>query len=207
MKQCFSITCLLVAGICSGVVQAAETAAEQLKYKLARLNSYQASFQQKVTDATQKQVQQGEGYLALKQPALFRFETISPSPNLLIGDGRTLWHYDETLEELKVYDAAKEVDKTPFVLLTSSDAKLWALYNVSGQGETFEITPKDQNNPVQKLTLQFSGVGLAKMAVASQDGQISSFEFIAMQSNVPIDSSQFKFSAPKGVDIVDLRGK
>lgn len=207
MKHIFSVGCLLVAGICSGVVQAAETAAEQLKYKLARLNSYQASFQQTVTDATQKQVQQGEGYLALKQPALFRFETISPSPNLLIGDGRTLWHYDETLEELKVYDAGKEVDKTPFVLLTSSDAKLWALYDVSGRGETFEITPKDKNNPVQKLTLQFSGVGLAKMAVASQDGQISSFEFIAMQSNVVIDSAQFKFSAPKGVDIVDLRGK
>lgn len=207
MKHVFSVTGLLLAAVCSGVVSAAETAAEQLKYKLARLNSYQASFQQTVTDATNKQVQSGEGYLSLKQPALFRFETISPTPNLLIGDGRTLWHYDETLEELKVYDAAKEVDKTPFVLLTSSDAKLWALYDVSGQGETFVITPKDKNNPVQKLTLQFSGVGLAKMAVASQDGQTSSFEFIAMQSNVSIDSAQFKFSAPKGVDIVDLRGK
>ncbi len=191
----------------SGLVNAAETATEQLKYKLARLNSYQASFQQTVTDATNKKVQEGEGYLSLKQPALFRFETISPAPNLLIGDGKTLWHYDETLEELKVYDANKEVDKTPFVLLTSSDAKLWALYNVTGEGETFAITPKDKNNPVQKLTLQFSGVGLAKMAVASQDGQTSSFEFIAMQSNVNIDTAQFKFSAPNGVDIVDLRGK
>jgi len=207
MKHVFSRTCLLIAGIFSGVVQAVDTAADQLKYKLARLNSYQASFQQTVTDATQQQVQQGEGYLSLKQPSMFRFETISPSPNLLIGDGRTLWHYDETLEELKVYDATKEVDKTPFVLLTSSDAKLWALYTVTGQGETFAIEPKDKNNPVQKLTLQFSGVGLAKMAVTSQDGQTSSFEFIAMQSNVPIDSAQFKFSAPTGVDIVDLRGK
>lgn len=207
MKQLFSLTCLLVAGLVSGAAQAAESAADQLKYKLARLNSYQASFQQTVTDATQKQVQQGEGYLSLKQPALFRFETISPNPNLLIGDGRTLWHYDETLEELKVYDAAKEVDKTPFVLLTSSDAKLWALYNVTGQGESFEITPKDKNNPVQKLMLKFSGVDLAQMAVVSQDGQTSSFEFIAMQSNVAIDTTQFKFSAPEGTDIVDLRGK
>ncbi len=204
MKHSVSALCLLIV---SGLANAAETAAEQLKYKLARLNSYQASFQQTVTDATKKQVQQGEGYLSLKQPALFRFETISPNPNLLIGDGRTLWHYDEVLEELKVYDASKEVDKTPFVLLTSSDAKLWALYNVTGEGETFAITPKDKNNPVQQLTLQFSGVGLAKMAVASQDGQISSFEFIAMQSNVNIDSAQFKFTAPAGVDIVDLRGK
>jgi len=204
MKHSFSALCLVFV---SGLANAAETAAEQLKYKLARLNSYQASFQQTVTDASKKAVQQGEGYLSLKQPALFRFETISPNPNLLIGDGRTLWHYDEVLEELKVYDASKEVDKTPFVLLTSSDARLWALYNVTGAGETFTITPKDKNNPVQQLTLQFSGVGLAKMAVASQDGQLSSFEFIAMQSNVTIDNSQFKFTPPTGVDIVDLRGK
>ena len=101
MKHVFSRTCLLIAGIFSGVVQAVDTAADQLKYKLARLNSYQASFQQTVTDATQQQVQQGEGYLSLKQPSMFRFETISPSPNLLIGDGRTLWHYSKQKREPK----------------------------------------------------------------------------------------------------------
>jgi outer membrane lipoprotein carrier protein len=206
MKFSVSALCLLMI---SSVAGAAETAAEQLKYKLARLNTYQASFQQTVTDATNKQVQTGEGSLSLKQPALFRFETLSPSPNLLIGDGKTLWHYDPVLEEVKIYDASKEVDKTPFVLLTSSDAKLWALYTVTGKGEEFVIVPKDKNSPVQRLTLQFSGVDLAKMAVASQDGQTSSFEFIAMQSNVNIDTSQFVFSAPADVqiDTVDLRGK
>lgn len=206
MKFSVSALCLLML---SSVAGAAETAADQLKYKLARLNSYQASFQQTVTDATKKQVQTGEGSLSLKQPALFRFETLSPNPNLLIGDGKTLWHYDPVLEEVKIYDASKEVDKTPFVLLTSSDAKLWALYTVTGKGEEFVIVPKDKNSPVQRLTLQFSGVDLAKMAVASQDGQTSSFEFIAMQSNVNIDTSQFVFSAPAGVqiDTVDLRGK
>ncbi len=202
-----SLLALSVAQLMSGAVQAADSAAEQLKYKLARLNSYQASFEQKVTSPEQKTVQQGEGYLAMKQPALFRFETLSPSPNLLLGDGKTLWHYDEALEELKIYDASKEVNQTPFVLLTSSDAKLWAQYQVSVEGETFVITPKDKNSAVTRLTLQFSGVGLSKMAVANQDGQLSTFEFIAVQSNVPLDDSQFKFVPPAGVDIDDLRGK
>ena len=67
----------------------------------------------------------------LKQPALFRFETTEPEPNLFIGDGQTLWFYNEMLEQLTIYDAAAEVNRTPFVLLTSTKAELWAQYNVS----------------------------------------------------------------------------
>ncbi len=61
----------------------AATQADELKNKLARLYSYQASFQQTVVDAKNQPVQeQGEGVLTLKQPSQFRFETLSPEPNL-----------------------------------------------------------------------------------------------------------------------------
>lgn len=185
----------------------ADSAADQLKGKIARLASYQASFVQQVTDASAKTVQQGEGYLALKQPSRFRFETLTPSEHLLIGDGTTLWHFDKALDEVKIYDAAKAVNETPFVLLTSSDAKLWAQYEVQVQGERFVITPKQKNNAVQQLELTFSGTDLASMQVVTQDGQRSKYDFIAMQSNIALDNQQFKFVAPVGVDIDDLRGK
>ena len=55
----------------SAVAQAAQTQAEQLKYKLAGLNSFQASFQQQVVDAQNKVVQaDGEGVLTLQQPLI-----------------------------------------------------------------------------------------------------------------------------------------
>src|SRR3990167_7059836 len=72
--------------------------AEALQKKLARLTSFQASFDQTVVDASNKLIQQGEGMLSLKQPSLFRFETQTPEPNLFIGDGKTLWFYAEILE-------------------------------------------------------------------------------------------------------------
>ncbi len=192
----------------SAVAQAAQTQAEQLKYKLAGLNSFQASFQQQVVDAQNKVVQaDGEGVLTLQQPANFRFEVLTPSPNLLVGDGKTLWHYDQELEQVNIYNANKEVGLTPFALLTSTDAALWAQYEVSGEHDHFVITPKDKNNAVQALSLTFSGIGLAKMEVKNSEGQTSQFEFITSQNNVAIDPTLFKFTPPANVEVDDQRNK
>jgi outer membrane lipoprotein carrier protein len=145
--------------------------------------------------------------LTLKQPSLFRFETLSPEPNLFIGDGKTLWHYNELLEQVSLYDAKKEVNQTPFVLLTSNDASLWQQYDVSGEGQQYIITPKNKDNPVRQLTLTFAGVGLSHMAVLDNNGQRSDFEFLAIQNNVELEANLFKFVTPKGVDVEDLRNK
>lgn len=199
---------LLLGLILVSGAQAGPEQADALKNKLARLQSYQASFVQTVVDAKNQPVQQaGEGMLTLKQPSLFRFETLSPEPNLFIGDGKTLWHYNELLEQVSLYDAKKEVNRTPFVLLTSNDASLWQQYEVSGEGQQFIITPKDQDNPVRELTLTFAGVGLSHMAVLDNNGQRSDFEFLAIQNNVNVESSLFKFETPAGVEVDDLRNK
>ena len=190
----------------SSAAQATAEQADALKNKLARLYSYQASFQQTVVDANNQPVQQqGEGVLSLKQPSLFRFETLSPEPNLFIGDGKTLSHYNELLAQVSLYDAKKEVNRTPFVLLTSNDASLWAQFDVSGEGQQFVITPKDKDNPVRQLVLTFAGVGLSHMAVLDNNGQRTDFEFLAIQNNINLDSELFKFVAPEGTEVEDLR--
>jgi outer membrane lipoprotein carrier protein len=192
----------------SAVAHAAQTQAEQLKYKLAGLNSFQASFQQQVVDAQNKVVQaDGEGVLTLQQPANFRFEVLTPAPNLLVGDGKTLWHYDQELEQVNIYNANKEVGLTPFALLTSTDAALWAQYEVTGERNQFIITPKDKNNAVQALILTFSGIGLVKMEVKNSEGQTSQFDFITSQNNMAIDPALFKFTPPANVEVDDQRNK
>jgi outer membrane lipoprotein carrier protein len=204
MKKLVVVLSLLL----SGGVHAAAEQADALKNKLARLYSYQASFVQTVVDAKNQPVQEaGEGMLTLKQPSLFRFETLSPEPNLFIGDGKTLWHYNELLEQVSLYDAKKEVNQTPFVLLTSNDASLWQQYDVNGEGQQYIITPKNKDNPVRQLTLTFAGVGLSHMAVLDNNGQRSDFEFLAIQNNVELEANLFKFVTPEGVDVEDLRNK
>lgn len=189
---------------CAGMAD--EQSAEQLKYKLARLNTFQASFQSQVIDGNKKAVgKPGEGTLVLKQPSLFRFETQAPSRTVLVGDGTTLWNYDVDMEQVNIYDARKEVSQTPFVLLTSTDKALWAQYEVKAQGEDFVITPKSADNPVKSLQLSFSGAGLSQMVVHNSDGQIGTFDFVTSQVNGPVDANDFKFTPPAGVEVDDQR--
>ncbi|HSG52839.1 MAG TPA: outer membrane lipoprotein chaperone LolA, partial [Rheinheimera sp.] len=136
MFRRFCVALMLLAPTC--VV--AQNAEQLLQRKLATIKTFSASFEQQVFDAQQQLLQQGKGELLLKQSALFRFETTEPEANLFIGDGSSLWFYNPALEQLTIYDAASEVNRTPFVLLTSTKPELWAQYDVSQQGEQFVIS-------------------------------------------------------------------
>ena len=183
----------------------AQSAEEQLQRKLAMIKTFSASFEQQVTDAQNKLLQQGKGELMIKQPARFRFETTEPEPNLFIGDGATLWFYNEPLEQLTIYDAQNEVNRTPFVLLTSTKAELWQQYDVTLQGEKFVIRSKAADSPVKQLTLSFSGSALSKMKVLDMNQQLSEFNFTLVQLNITLDDSLFRFDPPEHTDIDDQR--
>ncbi|MDX3775134.1 outer membrane lipoprotein chaperone LolA [Chromatiaceae bacterium AAb-1] len=186
-------------------VQAAESAAQRLQQKLAAINSFQAAFNQQVFDQQQQLLQQGKGQLYLKQPAFFRFETTEPEPNLFIGDGTNLWYFNELLEQLSIYDAEREVNRTPFVLLTSREPALWEQYQVSEQQGQFLIRSLDENAPVQQLILTFAGAALSQMQVLDINQQRSVFDFIAVQLNIPVSAQLFQFEAGPEIDIDDQR--
>lgn len=186
-------------------VVAAQDAEQVLQRRLATIKTYSSSFEQKVLDPQQQVLQQGSGTLMLKQPAQFRFETVTPEPNLFIGDGKTLWFYNEVLEQLTLYDAASEVNRTPFALLTSNDASLWAQYSISQTGNSFVISAKDADSPVKQLTLTFSEDVLSAMQVLDMNNQLSVFEFTLVQQNISLENSLFRFTAPEGTEIDDQR--
>lgn len=196
---------LAVVLCCVSATALAQNAEQTLQRKLATIKSFSAGFEQQVFDEQQQLLQQGKGELMLKQPALFRFETTEPEPNLFIGDGSSLWFYNEPLEQLTIYDAANEVNRTPFVLLTSTKAELWAQYDVSQQGEQFVIRSKAADSPVVQLTLSFSGAALSKMQVLDMNRQTSEFNFTLVQLNIALDDELFRFEPPAGTDIDDQR--
>jgi outer membrane lipoprotein carrier protein len=183
----------------------AQNAEQTLQRKLAAIKTFSANFDQQVFDAQHNILQQGKGELMIKQPALFRFETTEPEPNLFIGDGQSLWFYNEVLEQLTIYDAASEVNRTPFVLLTSTKPELWAQYDVSQQGEQFVIRSKDVDSPVKQLTLSFSAGALSNMTVLDINQQRSEFNFNLVQLNIALEDSLFRFEPPAHTDIDDQR--
>ncbi|WP_243695580.1 outer membrane lipoprotein chaperone LolA [Rheinheimera sp. D18] len=204
LRSIFAVV-LLSGSIMTSVSVIAQTTEQVLQRKLATIKTFSASFEQQVFDAQKQLLQQGKGQLMIKQPAMFRFETTEPEPNLFIGDGTTLWFYNEPLEQLTIFDAENEVNRTPFVLLTSTKPELWQQYEVTQQGELFIIRSKDVDSAVKQLTLSFSGNALSKMQVLDMNQQLSEFNFTLVQLNVALDASMFNFTPPEHTDIDDQR--
>lgn len=183
----------------------AEDASAELMQQLARISSYTANYQQKVYDIQQQLLQEGKGQLALKQGARFRFESTEPEPSLLVSDGKTLWVYNELLEQVSIYDAQSEVGQTPFALLTSTDEALWQQYQVTKQEQSFFIHPLNSDNPVQQLLLTFNQDKLIEMQVIDINQQQSVFLFSDIKLNPQIAERQFSFKVTSNLDVDDQR--
>ncbi|SEA26785.1 outer membrane lipoprotein chaperone LolA [Alkalimonas amylolytica] len=216
MKSLFLAASLLLSTACLVSVQAvadyasepsdSEQASKALQQQLADMTRFYARFEQQVFDMQQQLVQQGEGELWLQQPGKFRYQMELPEPILFVGDGETLWYYHELLEQVTIYDAKAELERTPFTLLMSNDASLWQQYRISQLDDGYRIQSVDPASPVQYLQLHFTAAGLNIMQVLDLNGQRSIFHF-QPQPDVGSDfaTDLFQFQPPADVDIDDQR--
>jgi len=184
---------------------ASEDASAELMQQLAKVKSFSASYTQRVYDIQQQLLQEGQGKLALKQHARFRFESETPEPSLLVSDGTTLWFYNELLEQVSIYNAESEVGQTPFGLLTSADGALWQQYQVTKQAQSFFIHPLSADNPVQQLMLTFNADKLIEMQVIDINQQQSVYLFTDIKLNSRLADKLFSFEIGKNLDVDDQR--
>lgn len=184
---------------------ASEDASSELMQQLAKVKTFSASYTQRVYDIEQKLLQEGQGKLALKQHARFRFESETPEPSVLVSDGTTLWFYNELLEQVSIYNAESEVGQTPFALLTSDDSALWQQYQVTKQAQSFFIHPLSADNPVQQLMLTFSADKLIEMQVIDINQQQSVYLFSDIKLNSRLADKLFNFEVAKHLDVDDQR--
>ncbi len=203
MMKKWLVACCLMSGIAS--VSAYADAAKDLQSRLNKVNSFHASFSQKVTSADGAAVQEGEGELWLKRPNLFNWKTISPDESVLVSDGKTLWFYNPFVEQVTATWLKDATGNTPFILITRNDASDWNKYVVQQKGDDFELTPKSANGNLKQFAISVTPGGTIKTFTATeQDGQRSTY-VLKNQQNSAADSTKFTFTPPKGVTVDDQR--
>lgn len=198
---------LVVAGLLLGSVSASvlADAARDLQARLAKVNSFHASFSQTVTSDDGATVQQGEGELWVKRPNLFNWHMTSPDESVLVSDGETLWFYNPFVEQVTATWLKNATGNTPFMLITRNSATDWQQYNVRQQGDDFELTPKTGSGNLKQFAITVTSNGTIKsFAAVEQDGQRSAYQ-LKSQQNINVDAARFKFTLPKGVALDDQR--
>lgn len=177
-----------------------------LKKKLASLRQFSAHFEQEVLDTQGKPLQKGSGEMVLQRPDHFRWEAKQPDDNLILSDGKAVWLYDPFVEQVTVMSLSKAVVNTPFLLISSTDDKIWKNYLIDQDGSSFTITSKNKDQRIESLRMVFDSQNrITRMEVNEAQGQRSEFTLSSFNTNPVIKPDTFKFNTPEGVMVDDQR--
>ena len=192
---------------------ATRTDTAELKALLVPVSSLQGNFQQVIKSEAGRQLQTSSGKMWLKKPGQFRWEVLGHEPRLIVADGKKVWDYDKDLDQVTIQKLNKAQTVAPIFFLTGdvnsldSDFKIKKLPLVDGHclknsDSCFELHPKNSEGSFQWIKIGFKAKNLNEMELLDQLGQVSVFSFKQVRLNPNIPDSQFRFTPPKGVDVL-----
>jgi outer membrane lipoprotein carrier protein len=150
-----------------------------------------------------------EGILLLKKPGRMRWSYADPVGKVFVLDGKFAWFYtpgDPQVQRIP----AKQLDdlRSPlrFLLGHTQLSKELEHIAVTPTPTGFRIagTPKGMSQRLKLLTLTVTSAGsIQQMSLEEIDGSVTDFAFSDMKENVPVKDSDFTFTPPDGVTIVE----
>jgi outer membrane lipoprotein carrier protein len=197
-------------------VLATLTAGHALADARARLEAFvegtkglKAQFTQIVFDRTGRKTQEATGNLYFSRPGKFRWVYQKPYAQLIVGDGKKLWIHDEDLDQVTVRKLDRALGDSPAALLAGDNdiEKLFNLKEAAAKDglEWLEAIPKSKEGSFEKVRMGFKGEDLQVMELKDNFGQTTVLRFSNLERNPVLGASLFRFTPPKGADILGDR--
>lgn len=188
-----------------------------------QLKTLKADFKQTVKQEG-KIVQQSSGKVWLKKPLQFRWNYKTPEPMQLISDGKKFYHYDVALAQATIKPISEVTDATLTTLL-SDKKRLDEIFKIQSFGAPavkrqfpaqakkwlasadifYRLTPKKKSASDNQATAVIIGLSAnrqLKVFYAKDAFGENTFIFNNVSQNSSIASKQFRFKAPRGVDVL-----
>ena len=199
---------LLLAGLLLAGCAAAQAASiENLKSFLQQTTSAKARFAQIIVDKNLKELQRVTGTMQFQRPGKFRWEYHKPYEQIIVGDGAKLWIYDKDLNQVSVRKLDQALGNSPAALLAGNNEidRIYTLTNLGNQEglDWLEAVPKAQDNAFERIRLGFGqGGALEAMELRDAFGQVTIIKFAGLERNPKLAPDSFRFTPPKGADII-----
>lgn len=166
-----------------------------------------ADFAQEAFDRSGKAVDRSSGHFAFSRPDKFRWAYEKPHQQLLVADGTRLWIYDPDLQQVTVKRIDRAISSTPAALLAGKD-DITQLFTLRDAGTKdglawVEATPKARDTGFDRVRLGMEGKTLAAMELFDQLGGHTLLRFTNMKPNAALAPDTFRFTPPKGADVID----
>ena len=180
-------------------------AVDSLRDFAQNVKSGKASFTQTVTSVDGAKKKTSSGQFEFVRPNRFRFVYAKPFEQQIVADGQKVWLYDVDLNQVTVRPMAQALGATPAALLAGAtlDKEFDLKPAPATEGlEWVQATPKVKDGPIQQLRVGFKGKDLAALDIVDAFGQRSALRFTALEQNVKLSDDQFRFTPPKGADVI-----
>lgn len=179
---------------------------ERLRAFVRDTQTARAQFTQTVADKGGRVTQTANGEFMLARPGKFRWSVQKPYRQLLVGDGKRVWIFDEDLNQVIVRRLSDALGATPAALLAGDQdverAFTWLDLPAADGLDWLSATPIAQETTFAQIKLGFNAQGLAALELLDAFGQKSTVRFSSFERNPKLAADTFTFTPPKGADVI-----
>lgn len=187
---------------------------ESLEAFIKNVKTGRADFTQVITaparQGQQARTKTSSGTFEFQRPNHFRFEYRKPFEQTIVADGQNLWLHDKDLNQVSRRKQSAVLGSTPAALIAASpdlatlqrDFELKPLPDKDGM-QWVQATPRQKEGQLTDMKVGFRGEQLAALDILDSFGQRSVLTFNNMQVNASVGADAFRFTPPKGTDVVE----
>lgn len=200
-----ALSALLVPGAVS-----AASAVEQLRTFVSSTQSATGSFTQGTKGSGGQALPAQSGTFSFQRPGKFKWQITKPFEQLIVSDGKQLFQYDPDLSQVTVRGVGEAVGSSPAQILFGSGS-LEQSFNVAplparDGAEWLRATPKSPDAGFSRVDIGFKDGMPLSLELLDAFGQTTQVTFSGMVRNPQVSADTFRFTPPKGVDVVKMGG-
>ena len=172
------------------------------------IQDIQADFVQLTTSSATKETQKADGLVYFKKPGMMKWEYKSPTNDIIVSDGRTIWAYQQDIGQVMIGNAS---DSSASI----SNNFLAGMGNLKKDFD-IELEKPDNNSYVLKLNPKVPQPNIQRLYIAVDKktslvkqtivfdllGNETKVIFENLRINQSVPANIFKFKIPEGVRVV-----
>lgn len=186
----------------------AEAALIQDRY--SKTNSFEAGFEQTLTQKESGAVEKRKGILLFQKPFLARWRTDKPHEEVLVINDKEIWDYIPDEEIAYRYPPSVAHESAGIIQALTGQARLTKDFDIKKAGTEnglvkLRLFPKEPTTQlVEAMIWMEPATGYIKRAQSVDFyGNSNDVNFVAFTPNVKLPPASFTFTPPEGVEVED----
>ena len=190
--------------------RAAAEVAAALQRHYNTVHDFSANFTHQHTGGVLRRKIVEQGTVQVKKPGRMRWEYKSPEEKLFVSDGRRLYFFDPTNNQVTVSPVPEGDQPASAAHFLSGRGNLLKDFDVSftegGSGDAYglKLDPRAPQNEYEwlEIVVDRSSLRLRSLTAVENQGARSTFLFSDLKENIGLSDDVFEFDIPRGVEVI-----